>query len=696
MWGGGVSASTTPEGVGGAVVVFSKSLVAQTVAEFHHVTFDNISSGYQGIISENTLSSVLFNNSQMSTGRSSGNMWFSGSGDYECISGCPAGFWGNCRMDPFGACSSCKVPQECFACPSGRYRATAGATRADECLACAPGYFASKSPKSGAVSCHASPGGSYSIIGIDPTSSGVGVASAANATWICPAGKYSKQGSYSCTSCSAGKSSLENATECFACPSGKYSDTGATCIKCPSGRYTSSKGSLSCAYCPSLKTSFAGSSGCHCETSYVSVPNSMLKRSSNTTIDTGGGAFWCKSCSSLCDTCEDAAEATSCDEGSALGSVFLEQGYWRSRNESYIIRSCIIEANCRGGTGRDENGTGYCTARTHGPMCALCKSAYYELEGSCALCEGTSSTSDLVIAMACSLLAVMVIGVALCVRSNASKTAELAELAQDPKKYKAAMAEAKQAAKERMEAFVASHSSFSKEYLEQQEERIERMARKLKGMMTKLKICLTFFQLSSTANFNLGVKMPAFFTGLMNKLAPIVAIQPISFMPIACTSEFARTYAFTLFTNTLGPILMFLIIGATGLGVSYATKQPTIRATTSSILLLFSHTIFPGSSSVVLNTFFCDDDFDDGERYMKLDYSTSCNSAEYRWLVAYAVCMVFVFPIGIPATYILLLRAWKDSIDIGDDATEEQLEARPKFLHFLYHDFRPKYYWFGK
>ena len=67
-----------------------------------------------------------------------------------------------------------------------------------------------------------------------------------------------------------------------------------------------------------------------------------------------------------------------------------------------------------------------------------------------------------------------------------------------------------------------------------------------KCMMTKLKICLTFFQLSSTANFNLGVKMPAFFTGLMNKLAPIVAIQPISFMPIACTSEFARTYAFTL------------------------------------------------------------------------------------------------------------------------------------------------------
>ncbi|GMH57850.1 hypothetical protein TrST_g5886 [Triparma strigata] len=76
---------------------------------------------------------------------------------------------------------------------------------------------------------------------------------------ICEAGKFSGEGSNSCSSCPAGKHINSGATGdessvCSNCASGKYSGTAsATCSICAAGTYASSKSSSECTICPAGK-----------------------------------------------------------------------------------------------------------------------------------------------------------------------------------------------------------------------------------------------------------------------------------------------------------------------------------------------------------------------------------------------------------------------------------------------------------
>ena len=60
--------------------------------------------------------------------------------------------------------------------------------------------------------------------------------------------------------------------------------------------------------------------------------------------------------------------------------------------------------------------------------------------------------------------------------------------------------------------------------------------------------------------------------------------------------------------------------------------------------------MFPGTSSIILQTFMWDQDFDDSACYLSVDYSIKCDTPAYRlWAFGYAVPMILVFPIGVRA-----------------------------------------------
>jgi len=79
--------------------------------------------------------------------------------------------------------------------------------------------------------------------------------------------------------------------------------------------------------------------------------------------------------------------------------------------------------------------------------------------------------------------------------------------------------------------------------------------------------------------------------------------------------------------------------------------------------------VLPSTSSRLFKTFRCDPfEYDgNGERhyYMHAALDVSCDSAEYTATRGTAVAMLFLWPIGMPLLYVVLLWASRDAIRTG-------------------------------
>ncbi|CAN0365910.1 unnamed protein product, partial [Scytosiphon promiscuus] len=60
--------------------------------------------------------------------------------------------------------------------------------------------------------------------------------------------------------------------------------------------------------------------------------------------------------------------------------------------------------------------------------------------------------------------------------------------------------------------------------------------------------------------------------------------------------------------------------------------------------------VYSSVSFTVLQAFVCDS-LDDGNSYLRADYSIVCNSEKHQTWLLYAGVMVFLYPVGIPAVF---------------------------------------------
>ena len=97
--------------------------------------------------------------------------------------------------------------------------------------------------------------------------------------------------------------------------------------------------------------------------------------------------------------------------------------------------------------------------------------------------------------------------------------------------------------------------------------------------------------------------------------------------------------------------------------------MPTHIGRTKSAALYFDlflkllYFVFASTSTVIFQTFACDDTFDDGRAVVAVDFSLSCNSPQWDVHVGYGVFMVLVFPVGIPYLFGHLLFKNRQAID---------------------------------
>ena len=111
--------------------------------------------------------------------------------------------------------------------------------------------------------------------------------------------------------------------------------------------------------------------------------------------------------------------------------------------------------------------------------------------------------------------------------------------------------------------------------------------------------------------------------------------------------------------STLVPItVMMMIWGIYAVAVvRHSESEETLRRIRHkhmSAVILVTFLVYSSVSSAVLQMFDCEH-LDDGNNYLRADYTILCDSLKHRVLQVYAGVMVIIYPVGIPALYSLLL-----------------------------------------
>ena len=129
---------------------------------------------------------------------------------------------------------------------------------------------------------------------------------------------------------------------------------------------------------------------------------------------------------------------------------------------------------------------------------------------------------------------------------------------------------------------------------------------------------------------------PSYYGAIIRKLE----FLNLSFVPyFSASCLFPRTSFYTtLLTSTAGPIIVIAAILVFYLvrrkrGMSDDNSQ--LRAKAASCALAVSYLAFPSGSLITFRAFACDWGFDDGQGFLKYDYSCSCTAPayEYGWQI---------------------------------------------------------------
>lgn len=125
--------------------------------------------------------------------------------------------------------------------------------------------------------------------------------------------------------------------------------------------------------------------------------------------------------------------------------------------------------------------------------------------------------------------------------------------------------------------------------------------------------------------------------------------------------------------------------------------------------LVFTYLVYPSCSQVVLDTFNCD--HMGSESYLFADYSTKCYTHAHTVMKIYASIFVFIYPLGCPLMYYILLWNHRDEIDptlpsgkkarmnVNDDSDVKlAINIRHNYsalvpYSFLFESYEPQFWW---
>ena len=179
---------------------------------------------------------------------------------------------------------------------------------------------------------------------------------------------------------------------------------------------------------------------------------------------------------------------------------------------------------------------------------------------------------------------------------------------------------------------------------------------KLKIMIVTLQIVSAFQEAFASVSF------PTVFASLTRELA-FFGFDPSAFLTASVHCDRTQwDYLFKLELYTILPVL-FLCVHAAAYAAVRPRRGPRAADTFALLALLVLHLSYTSVSNTIFRSLFCDDaygDEPDGSPFrdgswLAADYAVSCRTRRYRWHAAYAIFCVFVYPLGVPLVFFVLL-----------------------------------------
>ena len=168
-----------------------------------------------------------------------------------------------------------------------------------------------------------------------------------------------------------------------------------------------------------------------------------------------------------------------------------------------------------------------------------------------------------------------------------------------------------------------------------------------------------------------NIQWPEVYGDALRFLGSIVQIDLPQAMPMDCIANFGFIGA--LLVRTAAPLLLsLLLVGLSKLFSSHGKDEYAKLLSSGWFYVLFL--VYPSCCTAVFQAFMCDE-LDDGSAYLRVDYSVQCwaegkgafsPSEEYKGVMAYAILMAFVYPLGTPMLYMAVLYANRAAIDKVD------------------------------
>ena len=145
-----------------------------------------------------------------------------------------------------------------------------------------------------------------------------------------------------------------------------------------------------------------------------------------------------------------------------------------------------------------------------------------------------------------------------------------------------------------------------------------------------------------------------------------------------------------LLASTIGPLIVLALLAATytiakrrSSGSEAALQK--IRHKHVSMVLLISFLVYSSVSGTVFQTFACDP-LDDDREYLRADYRIECTSSKHQAFQVLAGIMIFVYPLGIPAFYAVVLYK---SRGVLESKTQRETSAQAQTISDLWEPYKP-------
>lgn len=387
-----------------------------------------------------------------------------------------------------------------------------------------------------------------------------------------------------------------------------------------------------------------------------------------------------------CDSCPSAAKH-------CIGSIItLHDKYWRLSNMTSTIHACPYPKGCKGGYAANEAS---CEVGYEGPLCAVCSNGFY-FETSTSSCEkcpsgGLNVFGIIIVAIVGCLLSIPVFVLTLRFAHSSSADTLITNLSCSALFFMVYV-----------RCIALRRSITEKERIQKEDAWNDFFVR----LQPKLKIYVSLVQILSALPFVLNVTFPSLFASLLN-IGSLLNINFAAALGVTCYGSF--DYIDYLVMTTIIPVLLSttLLIICISHVVYVQYRRTNSEATITTIIgkyltifLIGTFLVLPGVSVYIFRVFSChdidpNDDVPGDDIYMRADYSISCVSSRYYFGRIYAVCMILVYPVGVPFLYFILLYSRRHFIQTRDSkALSELCLAKMKPLSFLYSSYEPRYwYW---